>query len=471
MGKQIQVYIRHRPSEEKPFWSKEQNALTYTKNSQMCSYNCFESLFFTENNAEIYDLKIGSAIKNFKVEQNLTIFAYGQTGSGKTYTMIGDSENGIIHLALKDLLPGEITLSFFEIYNDRVYDLWSTEELSIYCKGTETLINNLVAVPVKTLEQAYDFLRACETNRSTSMTEYNMQSSRSHTIFQIRIGKKILTFIDLAGSEKASANEERQKEGSYINRSLLSLGKVINCISIGGFVNYRESKLTRILQPSFVNNASLIAFCMISPHEEYLEESISTLKFAARLANLELRMKKIKLKEENTEKKVVQRPCKQKTMPARKNMQNFNILFDKRRISEASQSAKDLPSMETSLDESPAEQLSPKGIAFENIKPYSGIKHCDNEKIVELLTTEEVAMHSGHSYFSSDEMGTATFRDILGMYEKRISSLESMIAELLDKFPSRLQNEIFVLEKEMFDMKKQMIYDILAKEETQNTHT
>ena len=105
-----------------------------------------------------------------------------------------------------------------------------------------------------------------------SATQYNEDSSRSHTIVRVSIESSerpdpgappdaavtrtlsVLNLIDLAGSEsaKAALSKGHTREGSYINRSLLTLGTVIAKLSDGHAVHvpFRDSKLTRLLQVS-----------------------------------------------------------------------------------------------------------------------------------------------------------------------------------------------------------------------------
>lgn len=82
----------------------------------------------------------------------------------------------------------------------------------------------------------------------------------------------VLNLVDLAGSERADATGatgDRLKEGAAINKSLLSLSVVISKLSEDGdqqkFINYRDSKLTRILQPSLGGNALTAIICTITP--------------------------------------------------------------------------------------------------------------------------------------------------------------------------------------------------------------
>lgn len=115
-------------------------------------------------------------------------------------------------------------------------------------------------------------------------TKLNENSSRSHTVFRINIQSKRkgdetnirlaqLNLVDLAGSEGASRTQTdglRLREGSNINRSLLALSNVINRLSQAGnsktFINYRDSKLTRILQPALGGNSKTAIICTITPN-------------------------------------------------------------------------------------------------------------------------------------------------------------------------------------------------------------
>eukprot|EP00833_Pecoramyces_ruminatium_P004575 jgi/Orpsp1_1/1178607/evm.model.c7180000066033.1 len=150
-----------------------------------------------------------------------------------------------------------------------------------------------------------------ETNRHISTTDYNKHSSRSHTIFQMIIESKSqsssvrsskgsfysqkgssdsvkisqLNLIDLSGSEKATSDADRRKEGAFINKSLLTLGNVISKLTEEkrGHIPYRDSKLTRILQSSLSGNAKISVICTISPAGINADESHNTLNFAKRV--------------------------------------------------------------------------------------------------------------------------------------------------------------------------------------------
>ena len=73
----------------------------------------------------------------------------------------------------------------------------------------------------------------------------------------------------------------------------MTLGQIVLALSEGktGHIPYRDSKLTRILQPSLSGNAQMVLLCCISPQISHIEESHNTFKFA-------IRAKKIKQKAE-----------------------------------------------------------------------------------------------------------------------------------------------------------------------------
>uniref|UniRef100_A0A453RQ72 Kinesin motor domain-containing protein n=1 Tax=Aegilops tauschii subsp. strangulata TaxID=200361 RepID=A0A453RQ72_AEGTS len=136
--------------------------------------------------------------------------------------------------------------------------------------------------------------------RQIGETALNEASSRSHQILRLTIESSVkqylgkgksstlvscVNFVDLAGSERASQTASagmRLKEGSHINRSLLTLGKVVRQLSKGrnGHIPYRDSKLTRILQSSLGGNARTAIVCTMSPAHTHIEQSRNTLLFA-----------------------------------------------------------------------------------------------------------------------------------------------------------------------------------------------
>ncbi|KAG8385989.1 hypothetical protein BUALT_Bualt03G0102400 [Buddleja alternifolia] len=145
-------------------------------------------------------------------------------------------------------------------------------------------------------------MRVGQRNRAVGATALNERSSRSHSILTIHVrGKELVSgsllrgclhLVDLAGSERVDKSEavgERLKEAQHINRSLSALGDVIAALAQkSSHVPYRNSKLTQVLQDSLGGHAKTLMFVHINPEVNALGETISTLKFAERVATINL---------------------------------------------------------------------------------------------------------------------------------------------------------------------------------------
>ncbi|ESQ37568.1 hypothetical protein EUTSA_v10002392mg [Eutrema salsugineum] len=237
---------------------------------------------------------------------NATIFAYGQTSSGKTFTMRGVTESVVKdiyeHIRKTQERSFVLKVSALEIYNETVVDLLNRETGPLRLlddpeKGT--IVENLVEEVVESRQHLQHLIGICEAQRQVGETALNDKSSRSHQIIRLTIQSSLkeragrvhsfmatLNLVDLAGSERAcqtNADGLRLKEGSHINRSLLTLTTVIRKLSSGrktDHVPYRDSKLTRILQNSLGGNARTAIICTISPALSHVEQTKKTLSFA-----------------------------------------------------------------------------------------------------------------------------------------------------------------------------------------------
>ncbi|KAL0339530.1 UNVERIFIED_CONTAM: Kinesin-like protein KIN-7D, chloroplastic [Sesamum radiatum] len=113
-----------------------------------------------------------------------------------------------------------------------------------------------------------------------------------------------LNLIDLAGSESSRAGTTglRRKEGSYINKSLLTLGTVIAKLTDGksAHVPYRDSKLTRLLQSSLSGHGRVSLICTVTPSSSNSEETHNTLKFAHRAKHIEIQAAQNKIIDEKS---------------------------------------------------------------------------------------------------------------------------------------------------------------------------
>jgi centromeric protein E len=283
-----------------------------------------------------------------------TVFAYGMTGTGKTFSMQGTATNpGVIPLAITDIFsyiretPHReflLRVSYLEIYNEKIHDLLAGPIVGMNgqpgaqeeIKLREDSKRGVHATPlneeiVQSPTQLLRVIARGDNARRVAGTQFNARSSRSHAVVQIVVESRergasgslkdskrsaiapggvrvsTLSLIDLAGSEKAAENKERRTEGSHINKSLLTLGTVIGRLSSDKdkassekdkaskekHLPYRDSKLTRLLQPALSGNSLVSILCTIqigasgsiAAANSHTGETLNTLKFASRAKN------------------------------------------------------------------------------------------------------------------------------------------------------------------------------------------
>lgn len=262
----------------------------------------------SSTNADVFEQSVEELISRVVSGYNATVFAYGTTGSGKTFTMQGSEHDpGVIPRSVHRLFelleargaPAVVRLSYFEIYNERVYDLLSpdskpTEVLLRDGSGGDTRIVGQREVDARDAQELLSWVANGDQLRRTSSTQYNEHSSRSHAVVRVHVAsnslQSTLFLCDLAGSERALVHSERRKEGAYINKSLLTLSTVISILSQGGggHVPYRDSKLTRLLQPSLSGTALVSMLCTIQtgPPPAGGAETVNSVRFAAKAKNI-----------------------------------------------------------------------------------------------------------------------------------------------------------------------------------------
>lgn len=273
-----------------------------------------------------------------------TVFAYGMTGTGKTFSMQGTATSpGVIPLAITDIFsfiretPHReflLRVSYLEIYNEKIHDLLSASANGAVAAQQEEIKlredskRGVYATPLKEeiVQSPTQLLRVIARGdhaRRTSSTQFNARSSRSHAVVQIVVESRervpsnnpqdkrsgispggvrvsTLSLIDLAGSERAADDKERRTEGAHINKSLLTLGNIISRLSEtkdkqgtsaereGRHLPFRDSKLTRLLQPALSGNSLVSILCtiqLVSGVNSHAGETLNTLKFAARAKN------------------------------------------------------------------------------------------------------------------------------------------------------------------------------------------
>ncbi|CAH6962924.1 Kif20b [Phodopus roborovskii] len=209
-----------------------------------------------------------------------------------------------------DNIKYSVWVSFFEIYNESIYDLFvpvsskfqkrKMLRLSQDVKGY-SFIKDLQWIQVSDAKEAYRLLKLGVKHQSVSFTKLNNASSRSHSIFTIRILQiedsemprvsrvSELSLCDLAGSERSmkTQNEgERLREAGNINASLLTLGKCINVLrnseksKFQQHVPFRESKLTHYFQSFFSGKGKICMIINISQCCSAYDETLNVLKFS-----------------------------------------------------------------------------------------------------------------------------------------------------------------------------------------------
>ena len=309
---------------------------------------------------EVYE-DIGGQILDHAFEgYNGTIFAYGQTGSGKSHSIMGSpGQLGIVPRLAVELFERvaavaasaaqasfEVTATYLELYNEVIHDLLTPGNTNLKIRqhvSSGIYVENLTEVQVASHEEIERLIAEGNKARMVAATRMNERSSRSHAIFSILLKQVIhetdgtirtltskVNLVDLAGSERAdlTADAKQLQEGAAINKSLSALGNVINALteaggsgkggkassrggkaatarkaggggdSGAGYIPYRSSKLTRLLEESLGGNTVTFMLAAISAEERNLRETIATLKYAARAKSIKNSKSKNEAKEE-----------------------------------------------------------------------------------------------------------------------------------------------------------------------------
>lgn len=200
----------------------------------------------------------------------------------------------------------DVSLSYYEIYNDKVFDLMVPPEkrtpsgLPLREANGKT---NVVGLSERSCSDLKDFEALyieANNNRVTASTKLNAHSSRSHAILKVKVtqttGDSVLesvaSAIDLAGSEdnrRTENNRERLVESAAINKSLFVLSQCVEAISRGDKrIPYRESKMTRILSLG-QNNGITVMILNLAPMRSYHLDTLSSLNVSSRAKRIEVR--------------------------------------------------------------------------------------------------------------------------------------------------------------------------------------
>uniref|UniRef100_A0A7N8XB92 Kinesin-like protein n=1 Tax=Mastacembelus armatus TaxID=205130 RepID=A0A7N8XB92_9TELE len=270
----------------------------------------------TATNGLVYNFTAKPLVQSIFEGCMATCFAYGQTGSGKTHTMGGDftgkqqnSAKGIYALAAQDVfthlnhrkyakLDVSAYVSFFEIYNGKVFDLLNNKaKLRVLEDDRQQVqVVGLEEVCVTTTEEVIRMIQTGSACRTSGQTSANANSSRSHAVLQIVLRRNDrattlhgkFSLVDLAGNERGtdvcSNDRSTLVETAEINRSLLALKECIRSLGKNSeHIPFRMSTLTKVLRDSFIGEKSRTCMiAMVSPGMASCEYTMNTLRYADR---------------------------------------------------------------------------------------------------------------------------------------------------------------------------------------------
>ncbi|CAN6314304.1 unnamed protein product [Urochloa humidicola] len=277
----------------------------------------FDRVFTPKDDQDVVYADASPLVTSVLDGYNVCIFAYGQTGTGKTFTMEGTERNrGVNYRTLEELfkiaeerkesVTYNLSVSVLEVYNEQIRDLLSTSpskklEIKQNSEGYNH-VPGLVEAKIENITEVWDVLQAGSNARAVGSNNVNEHSSRSHCMLCIMVRAKNLMngectssklwLVDLAGSERLAKTDvqgERLKEAQNINRSLSALGDVISALATkNSHIPYRNSKLTHLLQDSLGGDSKALMFVQISPSDNDVSETLSSLNFASRVRRIEL---------------------------------------------------------------------------------------------------------------------------------------------------------------------------------------
>ncbi|XP_049869447.1 kinesin-like protein KIF19 isoform X2 [Pectinophora gossypiella] len=258
---------------------------------------------------EVYDTVcaplVGDTLRGFAG----AVFAYGATGAGKTHTMTGLMSRALSHL-FTDIAESdkpqsyEVKMSYIEIYNENIRDLLNpgAGPLELRDEGGSgaPVVAGLSEVRATSAAHVAELLARGDRARTAEPTHANQHSSRGHALLSVTVSKEVeggtqrgrLFLIDLAGSERAGLRA-RRLEGAHINRSLLALGNCIMALSGGArYVNYRDSKLTRLLREVLGGRCRTAMVAHVAPGGASRDTTRSTLHYAQRANSITNRVER-----------------------------------------------------------------------------------------------------------------------------------------------------------------------------------
>lgn len=286
-----------------------ENIFTMYKN-QMCSVPKLKLI-----NARMVILEDDVTLKEMEIRRQLLALCPDITAHFQRLQQIINGDHNFEEKPKEDVSV-MIWVSFVEIYNEMVYDLFAIspkhsnmseprrKNLKIVCNQGQVFVKGLTSIFVKSSEDALKLLRLGQQRITYASTAVNANSSRSHCVFTVDVLKfhrcgittqNSYKFCDLAGSErvdKTGTTGFRLREAQSINTSLMVLGRCLDAASSSkkknnaDIIPYRDSKLTMLLQAALLGRERLGMIVTVTPLDKYFEENLNVLSFASIAKNI-----------------------------------------------------------------------------------------------------------------------------------------------------------------------------------------
>ncbi|XP_043785195.1 kinesin-like protein KIF23 isoform X2 [Apis laboriosa] len=226
--------------------------------------------------------------------------------SNESQTLVIDEDNAYA-----------VFVTYIEIYNNSVYDLLDENEGKTKTLQSKIIredgnrnmyVHGCTEIEVKSSEEAFEIFQRGQCKRHIAYTNLNAESSRSHSVFTIRLvqapldkdGEQIvqnkqvicisqLSLVDLAGSERTNRSKntgQRLREAGNINNSLMTLRTCLEILrenqtqGTNKIVPYRDSKITHLFKNYFDGEGNVRMIICVNPSVDDYDETIQVLKFA-----------------------------------------------------------------------------------------------------------------------------------------------------------------------------------------------
>ncbi|XP_015598667.1 kinesin-like protein KIF23 [Cephus cinctus] len=235
---------------------------------------------------------------------------------GESITPIRETDESCILSVDQDNVYA-VFVTYVEIYNNSVYDLLDDEDVRskplqskiVREDGYKNMyVHAVTETEVKSADEAFDVFYRGQRRRRVAHTALNTESSRSHSVFTVRLvqapldlqGEQVvqdkrvvcisqLSLVDLAGSERTNRTKntgQRLREAGNINNSLMTLRSCLEILrenqsqGTNKIVPYRDSKLTHLFKNYFDGEGQVRMIVCANPRTDDYDETIQVMKFA-----------------------------------------------------------------------------------------------------------------------------------------------------------------------------------------------